>query len=217
MSSEQLIGLGLALAVMFIGLLGCLLPVLPSTPIVLAAAVAHRLYFGHASASTPVLLVLGAITVLSLVLDFLASMVGAKKLGATWLGVFGALLGAFVGLFFSLPGIILGPFLGALLFELIGGKNFTESTKAGTGALIGLIFGALGKVVCCFVMMALFTMSVVHRSGSLTNTAGVLVDATRVLNSGQQRSSAGSLVDANSHASSAAGFLLFHFQRKPLA
>ena len=54
--------------------------------------------------------------ILSLVLDFLASVVGAKKLGATWRGMLGAVVGATVGLFFSLPGLILGPLLGAFLF-----------------------------------------------------------------------------------------------------
>ncbi|MBM3833316.1 MAG: DUF456 domain-containing protein [Verrucomicrobia bacterium] len=166
MSVEQIVGLSLALLVMFIGLAGSLLPGIPSTPLVLAAAVGHRFYFGDASASNLVLVILVALALLSLGLDYLASMVGAKKLGATWRGMVGAVLGALVGLFFSLPGIILGPFLGALLFEMIGGREFEEAARAGVGALIGLLVGAVGKLACCVTMIAVFSYSVATRSGS---------------------------------------------------
>jgi hypothetical protein len=91
-------------------------------------------------------------------------MVGAKKLGATWKGVTGAVLGGLVGLFFSLPGIILGPFIGATLFELFGDREFREALKAGVGATLGLLFGAVGKVAVAMVMMLMFTWSVVARS-----------------------------------------------------
>jgi hypothetical protein len=164
MTFEQIIGLSLALFVMFIGLAGSILPGVPSTPLVLAAAVGHRLYFGSASVSNFVLVLLALLTLFSLLVDYLASMFGAKKLGATWRGVLGAVVGALIGLFFTLPGIILGPFLGALIFEMAGGREFNEAARAGTGAVLGLLAGAIGKLACCFAMMALFTFSVVSRS-----------------------------------------------------
>jgi len=67
-------------------------------------------------------------------------------------------------LFFGLPGILLGPFVGALLFELIGGREFTESARAGLGASLGLLAGAAGKLFFCLLMMALFTANVIYRS-----------------------------------------------------
>lgn len=165
MSFEQMLGLGVALIVMGVGLIGCLVPAIPGTPLVLAAAIGHRLYFGDASASN---LVLGLIILLSLVglgLDYLASVLGARKLGATWRGVAGVIIGATVGLFFSLPGLILGPFIGAMLFEMMGGRETNEAMRAGFGALIGVFVGALGKFACCGAMIGLFTYSVVRRSG----------------------------------------------------
>src|SRR5262245_37834732 len=116
MTADQIIGLALALFVMCFGLAGSVLPGIPSTPLVMLAAIGHRLCFGAASASTLVLILLGLLMALSLVMDYLASMYGAKRLGATWRGVLGAVVGGMIGIFFALPGIIIGPFFGALLF-----------------------------------------------------------------------------------------------------
>ena len=119
---------------------------------------------GPLGASTVTLIVLGALTLTSLAMDYLASMYGAKKLGATWRGVLGAVVGGMIGILFSLPGIIIGPFLGALLFEMIGGREWKAAGRAGLGAVIGLFVGALGKLACCVAMMGLFAGNVVVRS-----------------------------------------------------
>ena len=164
MTLEQIIGLIIAVVVMCLGLIGSILPGLPSTPLVLLAAIGHRLYFGEQSASLWVLGILVGFTLLSLIMDYLATMVGARKLGATGKGVLGAVLGGLVGIFFSLPGIILGPFLGAFTFELVGGRSFKDASRAGLGAMLGLLGGAVGKFFCCIAMIGLFTMSVIWRS-----------------------------------------------------
>jgi len=161
---EEIIGLALALFVMCFGVAGSVLPGLPSTPLILLVAVGHRLYFGPLGASTVTLIVLGALTLTSLAMDYLASMYGAKKLGATWRGVLGAVVGGMIGILFSLPGIIIGPFLGALLFEMIGGREWKAAGRAGLGAVIGLFVGALGKLACCVAMVGLFAGNVVVRS-----------------------------------------------------
>jgi uncharacterized protein YqgC (DUF456 family) len=69
-----------------------------------------------------------------------------------------------IGLFFNLPGILFGPFLGALVFEMAGGRKFRESSRAGVGATLGLLASALGRVFCCLAMMTLFTADVIYRS-----------------------------------------------------
>ena len=164
MTVEQIIGLALALFVMCFGLAGSVLPGIPSTPLVLLVAIGHRLWFGAASASNLALLILGALTVLSLVMDYLASMYGAKRLGATWRGLLGAVVGGLIGIFFAFPGIIVGPFVGALMFEMMGGGEWKQAARAGLGAVIGLFVGALGKLACCVAMMGLFAFSVVMQS-----------------------------------------------------
>ena len=164
MTTEQIIGLSLALLLMLGGLVGSIMPGLPGTPVVLLAAVMHRLYFGPASANNLVLVVLAGLTAVSVLLDYLATVLGAKKLGATWRGAVGAVLGGLIGLFFSLPGMILGPFLGATLFEMLGDKKFREALKAGAGAVVGLLLGVIGKFAICVIMIVLFATNVIYRS-----------------------------------------------------
>ncbi len=164
MTTVEIIGLSLALLVMLVGLVGSILPVLPGTPLVLAAAIGHRLYFGPAGVSNLVLGILVALTLISLLFDFLAGMLGARRFGTTWRGALGAIIGGIVGLFFSLPGIILGPFLGALLFEMLGDREFKQAAKAGFGATVGLLAGIVGKFSICVVMILLFATNVILRS-----------------------------------------------------
>jgi len=164
MSVEEMIGFGLVLLLMLIGLVGSVVPGLPGTPVVLVAAVAHRLYFGASSASNLVLIILGVLTAISIAFDLAATALGAKKFGATWRGAVGAFVGGTIGLFFALPGIILGPFLGATLFEMLGDKEFKVAVKAGAGAVVGLLLGVIGKFVICVIMIALFATNVVYRS-----------------------------------------------------
>jgi uncharacterized protein len=160
MTEQDLIALIAALLVMAIGCIGSVLPLLPGTPIVLAAAIVHKIIMGPRSIGWFVILLLVGITIFSLVLDYLASMYGAKWLGATKKGMVGAIIGLIVGLFFNLPGVLLGPFIGAGLFEMMGGRKWQPAMKAGAGATLGMFAGALGKLICCVVMMVVFTVSV---------------------------------------------------------
>ncbi len=168
MSWDQIAGLVLALLVMAMGLAGSALPGIPGPPLVLAAAIGHRLWFGAASVSNLVLGTLAGLVVLALALDYVASLVGAKKLGATWRGVtgaaVGAVVGAVVGIFTGPLGIVAAPFAGATLGELLGGREFREAARAGLGAVLGLLAGVVGKVACSAAMIGLFVASVVMRS-----------------------------------------------------
>ncbi len=168
MSAPELMGFVLAGIVMFLGLIGTLVPGIPGAPLILAAAVGHKLYFGPNSVSYWILFILLVLTILSMALDFLGSLLGAKKLGATWRGMVGAVLGAIVGLFFNIPGLILGPIIGAFLFELLSGREWRESAKAGAGAFLGMLLGTVGRVTCCVIMIAVFSLGVLWNRGSST-------------------------------------------------
>jgi uncharacterized protein len=164
MTTEQILGLSLALLVMLVGFIGSILPGMPGTPLVLAAAIGHRLYFGQFSVNNLVLVCLVVLTLLSVLLDNLASMYGARRFGATWRGVLGAVVGGLVGMFFGLPGIIVGPFAGALVLEMIGGFEFKKASRAGLGATVGLLAGTAGKCALCMAMIGLFAANVIYRS-----------------------------------------------------
>jgi uncharacterized protein YqgC (DUF456 family) len=151
------------LLVMAIGVFGCVFPGIPGTPLIFAVAVGHRLVVGDSGAQTWVLVTLGVLTVLSLAADFAVSMYGAKTLGASRLGIIGAALGGLIGLFFGPFGILLGPFIGAFFLEFAGGRAWRESAKAGAGATIGLLVGAVGKVACAVSMSLLFAANILWR------------------------------------------------------
>ena len=151
---------GLTLVLMAIGLIGTVLPVLPGTTIIFAAAVIHRLMLGpEKSIGWVSILVLFALTLASLAIDFASGWIGARRFGATRWGSLGAIIGAIAGLFFGLPGLLIGPVIGALAGELIGGKQLVDAGRAGWGALLGNLAGMLGKLLIALAMVSWFLVA----------------------------------------------------------
>ena len=159
--TELWTGYGIVLLVMFVGVMGNVIPGIPGTPLILAGAVGHQLYFaGQGGVGWWWVAALAALGLVALGLDYLATLIGAKKLGATWKGMVGAVLGVIVGVFVFPPiGLIVGPFVGAMGFEWAFGREARESAKAGVGAVIGMALGVLGKLICSVVMFALFAFA----------------------------------------------------------
>ncbi|HVY71944.1 MAG TPA: DUF456 domain-containing protein [Verrucomicrobiae bacterium] len=164
MTIVEIIGLGVAVLFMFVGVIGSVVPVLPGAALVLAVAVVHKLLFGTASAGWFVILTLTLLTLFSFAIDYLATLYGAKKMGATWRGAVGASIGCLIGMFFAPFGLVLGPFLGALLFEVVGGRDFKQASHAGIGATLGLLAGGVGKLACSMAMTGLFVISTIYNS-----------------------------------------------------
>ncbi|HEY8682717.1 MAG TPA: DUF456 domain-containing protein [Rhodanobacter sp.] len=138
------------------GLLGSVLPALPGLPMIfagiwLAAAVDH---YRHAGLWW--LLVIGALGAFGVILDFVASTLGARRVGASRFALWGASAGTLLGMFFGIPGLLFGPFLGALLGELASGNSVLRSAHVGIGSWLGMLFGTLLKLVTSFVMVGLF-------------------------------------------------------------
>lgn len=160
MTVDQILGFVLTLLLMLIGVAGAALPALPGAPLVFLAALGHKLWFGENGASWWVIAALGFMAAASLAIDFLATTLGAKKLGATWRGMVGAAVGAVIGIFFSPIGLLIGTVAGAALFEALGGREWREAGKAGLGAAVGLLAGTLGKIACCLAMVGLFVLNI---------------------------------------------------------
>jgi len=152
-----------ALMVMLVGLVGAVLPGLPGTPLILAAAIGHRLIRGDAGVSWWVVGVMAFITAASVGLDFLASSVGAQRMGATWRGMVGAAIGALLGLLWIPVGLVAGPLVGAMALEMLGGREWRAAGRAGVGAVLGLVAGAIGKVACGLGMIGLFVVHMLVR------------------------------------------------------
>jgi len=81
---------------------------------------------------------------------------GAKRVGASPKALIGAAIGGAIGVFFGLPGILLGPFVGAVLGELIARGGFAQAARVGVGTWLGLLFAAVAKLVIAFLMVGAF-------------------------------------------------------------
>ncbi|HEX8680401.1 MAG TPA: DUF456 family protein [Chthoniobacterales bacterium] len=149
-----------AIVVMAIGLIGTVLPVIPGTTIILAAAVVHRVMVGpEKGMGWWSIAVLVALAVVSYGIEFLSGYFGAKYFGATRWGIAGAVIGGIVGIFTGFVTLLVAPILGAVAGELIGGKRMVEAGKAGWGTLLGNLAGMVGKLAVALAMIVLFLMN----------------------------------------------------------
>jgi uncharacterized protein YqgC (DUF456 family) len=146
----------LAALLMLIGLAGTVLPALPGMPILFGGMLLAAWVGDFERIGAWTLVLLGGLTALALALDFIAGLLGAKRVGASGLALFGAALGTLIGLFFGLFGLVIGPFLGAVLGELANGKQAADAAKVGFGTWIGMALGAVAKVGIAFVMLGVF-------------------------------------------------------------
>jgi hypothetical protein len=146
----------LSTALLGVGFLGAWLPGLPGLPLMAIGALLHKLCLPRLLSWWTVALFI-AVALLGLVLDFLGTLYASRKAGVTRVGTVGALLGGIIGLFFTLPGLLLGPFLGAVLAELfVSKRSVQEALKAGIGAGLGFLAGTVGKGLLAVGLVMLF-------------------------------------------------------------
>jgi uncharacterized protein YqgC (DUF456 family) len=148
-----------AAALVVIGFVGTVLPALPGVPLVFGGLLLAAWTDGFAHVGAVTLVVLGVLALLALAVDFVAGLLGAKRVGASRLALFGAAIGTIVGLFFGIPGLLLGPFLGALLGELASGSSVHRATGVGIAAWLGFLVGAAVKLAICCAMLGIFALA----------------------------------------------------------
>lgn len=146
----------LAVALVAAGIAGMLLPALPGPPLLFAGLAAAAWAEGFAHVGVGTLIALGIMAALAVGLDFVAGALGARRYEASRQAALGAALGALVGLFFGPVGIIIGPFTGAVLGELLARSNLEKASRAGFGATIGLLIGTAVKIALGFAMIGLY-------------------------------------------------------------
>jgi len=145
---------------MVVGLLGVVFPVLPGIPLAWLGLFIYAIGTGFERISIATVIIFFILTVLTLVLDFVAPMLGARKYQASKFGIFGAFLGFTIGIFaLGFWGIILGPFIGALLGELIAGRKAKQALGSALGAFLGFVAGTLFKVIVILIMTGFFIAS----------------------------------------------------------
>jgi uncharacterized protein YqgC (DUF456 family) len=138
------------------GLAGLVFPLLPGPILLFAGLLLGAWIDDFAYVGTGTLVVLGIFTVLAYLCEILGTAFGAKRFGASRRAVAGAAIGGVVGLFFGLPGVLLGPFLGAVIGELSTRRDLGVAIRAGWGASVGIALAAAGKLALGFTMIWVF-------------------------------------------------------------
>ena len=131
------------------GIAGCVLPILPGAPLGYAGLLLLH-FTGRADFSTTQLVTWLIIVVILQVVDFITPLLGSKYTGGSEFGNRGCVAGTLIGMFFLPWGIIVGPFIGAVAGEMLGGSDLSHAIWAGIGSLIGFLVGTLLKVIVCF-------------------------------------------------------------------
>jgi len=138
------------------GLAGLILPAIPGAPLIFAGLVVGAWADDFAYVGVWTIVVLAVLTLVTIGVDFWATMFGAKKFGASKRAVIGALVGSIIGLFLGLPGVLFGPFIGAVIGEISSRGSLPQATRAGFGATLGLILGAAIKLALALSMIGIF-------------------------------------------------------------
>ena len=146
----------LAVILVVVGLLGTVMPVIPGIILVFGGLFLSAWADGFAHVGPVALTIIGALGALAFVADFVASLLGAKRVGASPKALVGATMGGLVGFFFGIPGMIVGPFVGAVGGELLAKGRLAQAGKVGIGTWLGLLAAAVLKVVIACLMIATF-------------------------------------------------------------
>ncbi|HEU4524313.1 MAG TPA: DUF456 domain-containing protein [Gemmatimonadales bacterium] len=149
----------LAILLVGTGVLGTVVPALPGAPLVLAGLFVAAWIDGFREVGWFTLTILSLITLVTVAIDLGASAVGAQRVRASRLALVGATLGTVVGFFFGVPGLLLGPFLGAAAGEYLARRDLRRAGKVGFATWLGLIFAAAAKLAIVFTMLGIFAIA----------------------------------------------------------
>jgi len=149
----------LAIVLVVIGLAGTVLPILPGVPLIFGGLLLLAYQDGFTKVGVITLVILGGLTVLAVLIDYIAGILGAKRVGASRLAIIGATVGTLVGLFLGFIGLILGPFVGAAAGEFIARQDAMQAGKVGLATWLGMVIGVAAKLGIAFLMVGIFVTS----------------------------------------------------------
>jgi uncharacterized protein len=149
----------LAGVMVIVGVLGIILPALPGVPLVFAGMWLAAWAGDYQQVGVATVGILAVLAVLSLGIDILGTLLGARRVGASRMALVGAAVGTVVGLFFGIIGIFIGPFVGALAGEFLHGRKVGRAARVGAGTWVGIVIAAALKLALAFAMLGLFALA----------------------------------------------------------
>jgi uncharacterized protein YqgC (DUF456 family) len=151
----------LGIAVIVFGVVSLVAPVLPGVAIIYVGVLIVAWADNFTRIGPVMLVVMLGLTLFAMVADNLAALFGARRAGASAWGVFGAGVGALAGLVFGLPGVVLGPAVGALAFEYFRNPDAKRALRAGAGGFLGFVLGVVAKAVFGFLLIGMALLAYV--------------------------------------------------------
>lgn len=147
----------LVVVLVLAGIAGVIFPALPGPPLVFVGLVLAAWIDDFARVSVfPALTILGVLTLLTIVVDVLATALGARRVGASGKALWGAAIGTVAGAFFGLVGLLFGPFIGAAIGQFMSHGDLLHAGRVGLGTWLGILIGAALKVALVFTMIGVF-------------------------------------------------------------
>lgn len=151
----------LGAAALVAGIAGTVLPGLPGSPLLLAGVALVAWAGDFARVGWPTVVASAVLAALIMGVDWLSGLLGARAFGASRWAVLGASLGVVAGLFFGLPGILIGPAVGAVAFEYWKNPDFGRATRAGLGVFVGFLVGCAVKIALAFAIVGLLLVALI--------------------------------------------------------
>lgn len=145
----------LAFALIILGFIGAMLPVIPG-PILAYAGLWLGQWSGMANFSTLFLSIMTVVTVIVIVSDYFFPAIITRRFGGTKEASWGALIGSLVGIFLTPIGMILGMILGAFIGQAISNNAIAHPLKAALGSFLGFLVGTGIKML--FAAFALWSL-----------------------------------------------------------
>lgn len=146
---------------MVAGIIGSIVPLVPGPPLSYVGLLVLQLR-EESPFSVKFMLIWLAVVVIVAMLDYAVPLYGTKKFGGSKYGVWGCAVGLIAGLWFGPIGIIIGPFLGAFMGELLANNQSEKALWAAVGSFVGFAFSTLLKLVTCLVMAWYFVKGIVN-------------------------------------------------------
>lgn len=141
------------------GIIGAVIPIIPSLPWMFIVALVFGIIDKFEHLRWFELLILGLLALISIILDNISGLIGAKGTGASKWGIIGGFIGGLIGLFFFPPfGAIIGMILGVVILEIVYHKNNKKAVRSASGVILGNLANIIINLVLCFIFIGLFVL-----------------------------------------------------------
>jgi uncharacterized protein len=150
-----------AVLLILVGIAGTVLPALPGVPLIFGGVLLAAWIDDFQRISVATVVVLAVLTVLGIVIDYVAAALSAKRMGASKQGIIGATIGTLAGIFTGLWGLLFMPLAGAAIGEFIAHKDMFRAGKVGAATWVGLLVGTAIKLAIAFTMVGVFIAALI--------------------------------------------------------